>query len=193
MRSKVWNLKKFFPILIAASIFIVMLVAQMSIHGSSSSASKLNISAEMVQAYEANFSEITLTTTKSSVLNLSKVKQPIVILNFWASWCRPCISEFKTLKQLVSKYGGEKLLVLGVNNDTDDQLKLIQSTEDKLKLNFESVADIEGKITSKFFINEIPASIVYYKGLVIHFKNSEFDFMSKSFIELLDSKLSEVK
>ena len=74
MRSKVWNLKKFFPILIAASIFIVMLVAQMSIHGSSSSASKLNISAEMVQAYEANFSEITLTTTKSSVLNLSKVK-----------------------------------------------------------------------------------------------------------------------
>lgn len=193
MGSKVLKLKKFFPILTALGIFVFMLVAQMSLHGTSSSASKLNISTEMVQAYEANFAELKLETTKNSKHKLSTAEQPIVILNFWASWCRPCISEFETLKRLVSKYGPSQLLVIGINNDSDDQLKEIKIVEKKLGLNFESVADVDGKITSKFFINEIPASIVFHKGRVIHFENKEFDFMGKSFLKLIDSKLSEAK
>ncbi|MCO4752923.1 MAG: TlpA family protein disulfide reductase [Bacteriovoracaceae bacterium] len=169
----------------------MLLVAQMSLHGNSSSASKLSISTEKVQSYQVNYANLTLETTKGTQHKLSNVKQPIVILNFWASWCRPCLSEFETLKKLVDKYGPEKILVLGVNNNSENQKKEIKQTEDKLALNFESVADKDSEITSKFFINEIPASIVFHKGKVIHFENREFDFMNKKFIALLDLKLAE--
>lgn len=188
LRSKV---KQFLPIILAALAFAALLIAQMSIHGTSSSASGIGIANEKAQAYQAKFDELKLETTKGSKHDFSNLSQPIVILNFWASWCRPCLSEFETLKKFVKKFGPDKVLVVGINNDATDTLKAIKKIEDKLELNFESVADSDSKIAEDFFINEIPSSIVFHKGKVIHFENREFDFMDKKFLALIEKKLSE--
>ncbi|MEX1099489.1 MAG: TlpA disulfide reductase family protein [Bacteriovoracaceae bacterium] len=185
-----FKIKKFFPLLLSILAFIALLIAQMSIHGTSSSAGKLNIGAEKAQAYEAKFGNLAFTTTKGTKLDFSKVSQPIVILNFWASWCRPCLSEFETLKKLVSKYGPEKVLVIGVNNDAENPKKAVKKVEKDLDLNFESMIDLDGSVAKDFFISEIPASIVFHKGKVVHFENREFDFMSKKFLGLIDQKLA---
>lgn len=189
MASNISKIKKFFPITTLIALFVALLVGQMSLHGTPSSASKLNIAAEKAQAYEANFGILELATTKGSKHKLAKATQPIVILNFWASWCRPCLSEFESLKQLVEKYGPDKILVVGVNNDSEQPKKAVRKVEKDLSLNFESVIDSDGKITNGFFISEIPASVVFHKGKVIHFENREFDFMSKEFLALIDQKL----
>lgn len=189
MASNISKIKKFFPLTIFIVVFVALLVGQMSLHGTPSSASKLNIAVEKDQAYEANFGFLELTTTKGSKHKLSETIQPIVILNFWASWCRPCLSEFESLKRLVDKYGADKILVVGVNNDSEQPEKAVRKVEKDLSLNFESVIDSDGKITNKFFISEIPASVVFHRGKVVHFENSEFDFMSKKFLALIDQKL----
>ncbi|MEX0799032.1 MAG: hypothetical protein WD025_06290, partial [Bacteriovoracaceae bacterium] len=59
-----------------------------------------------------------------------------------------------------------------------------------LDLNFESMIDLDGSVAKDFFISEIPASIVFHKGKVVHFENREFDFMSKKFLGLIDQKLA---
>lgn len=185
------KIKQFFPILAASAVFALLLVLQMSLHGTQSSAKGIGIANEKAQAFESNFSKLKLTTTKGSQHTLAEAKQPIIILNFWASWCRPCLSEFASLKKLVDKFGSDKLLVIGINNDSDNPKKAVMKTEKDLRLNFESSLDLDGSIANSFFINEIPASIVFHKGKVIHFENKEFDFMSEDFISLIEKKLSE--
>lgn len=183
------NAKKIFPLVLPVVLFVALLVTQMSIHGSSSSASRIELGNEKTQAYQARFAQLSLESTRGSKYKLSEVSQPIVILNFWASWCRPCLSEFRSLTKLIEKFGADKILVLGVNNDSEDQLKAIKKTENDLNLNFESVADKDSLITESFFINEIPASIVFHKGKVIHFENKEFDFMDKKFLAEIEKAL----
>jgi thiol-disulfide isomerase/thioredoxin len=126
-------------------------------------------------------------TTSGTKINL-KAKKGLVIVNFWASWCRPCVSEFKTLNKLKDKYQ-DKVFILGINNDEEEPRKKVAMIQSKYKLKFESLVDPKGNYASEFNILALPASIVYHNGKVIAFYNKEHDFMSDEFLELIDSHL----
>lgn len=60
---------------------------------------------------------------KGNPVRLSDYKGKWVIINYWATWCRPCIKEMAVLKKLYQKHK-KKLIVLGVSFDllTNDQI-----------------------------------------------------------------------
>lgn len=175
-------MKKFFPALAISFSFTILMVFQMTISGKESAANKIKDEKVKYSAFESVFSKMSVKTTKGTKIKMAKVKQPIVLLNFWASWCMPCISEFKTLKKFRDEFSADEVLILGVNNDDENPKKAIKKTEKDYQLNFESVVDIDSQLTSEFFISNIPASIVFHKGKVIHFTNEEFNFMDDNFI-----------
>jgi thiol-disulfide isomerase/thioredoxin len=190
------QMKKFLPAFIISIMFTVVLVTQMAVNGQSSNAAKVDENKAKYSVYEDQFSKTKLITTKKTEINLSKQKQPIIVLNFWASWCQPCLAEFQTLKKFIKLFPKEDVLVIGINNDDENPKRAIKKTEKDLKLNFESTIDTDSKITSSFLVEKIPASIVFYKGKVIHYVNEEFDFMNAKFthkIKMLLKKSSTKK
>lgn len=184
-------MKKISPWFIVLGLFLIVYIGQIFIVGPYSSASKLDKDNEKIVIFESLYEKLNFTTTRGTTYNLAQHKDKIVILNFWASWCQPCLAEFASLKKLVEKYPKDKLLVIGINNDEEDAFKAIVKTEKKLNLNFESVIDNNSTTTSKFFISAIPASIAFYKGKVIHYVNKEFNFMDQSFLETLDKAIEQ--
>jgi thiol-disulfide isomerase/thioredoxin len=136
--------------------------------------------------YEGLLKTLKVTTTKSSLIEGSKIKQPIIIINFWASWCRPCISEFSSLNKLIAKIGKDKIFVLGINNDSEDGKKTILKTEKKYSLAFESIREDKYNLTDKFSVTSIPASFVYKNGKLHKIIDKEFDFMGKDFVDSLE-------
>jgi len=175
-------MKKFFPAIALTSLFALMLVIQMIFNGPESSAEKVSIKEAKYSSYETIFESMKLQTTKGTVVSAEKLKGKVVILNFWASWCRPCVSEFATLNKLIQKVNSKDLVVIGINNDDEYPEKEIKKIEKKYKLKFESVNDMKFNVTNKFRIQKIPASIVFKDGKVIFFSNEEFDFVEESFV-----------
>jgi len=185
------QMKKFFPAFIISILFTVILVTQMAINGQSSNASKVDKNKAKYSVYEDQFSKTKFITTKKTEINLIKQKQPIIVLNFWASWCQPCLSEFETLKKFTEQFSKEDVLVVGINNDDETPKKAIKKTEKDLELNFESIIDSSSNVTSSFLVEKIPASIVFYNGKVIHYVNEEFDFMNKKFLYKIKKLLKD--
>jgi len=70
------------------------------------------------QAPSFSLTSLDGTTVKSSTL-----KGSVVVLNFWATWCQPCMSEIPELKQMAA---GSKVKVIGIALDQDGE-KTIKS------------------------------------------------------------------
>lgn len=180
--------KKLIPVLLFIMAFTGFLSTQILWDNFNSNAQLVDGDKQKHAVYETNFQTLKLTTTKNSIIELKNEKTPIILLNFWASWCVPCLKEFPSLVQFQDKYKG-KVKVIGINGDTEDAAELIRKTEGKYKLNFESVVDANEAIAQKFLIQTYPVSIIYHKGKVIYVNKKLHNFMDAEFLSLIDEAL----
>ena len=63
--------------------------------------------------------EIAFTATDGSAVDVQKMKGKVILLDFWASWCGPCIASFPEVIELYTAYHPKGLEILGINLDKD--------------------------------------------------------------------------
>jgi thiol-disulfide isomerase/thioredoxin len=180
--------KKLIPVLLFIMAFTGFLSTQILWDTFNSNAEQVALDKQKHSVYETNFQALNLTTTKNTTIELRKDPTPIIVLNFWASWCVPCLKEFPSLIEFQEKYKG-KVKVIGINGDTENSLELIRKTESKYRLNFDSVVDANEAISEKFMIRTYPVSIVFHQGKVIYVNNRIHNFMDSEFLALIDDSL----
>lgn len=54
-----------------------------------------------------------------SHLDLSQLDGKVVLLDFWASWCKPCRRSFPWMNDMQARYGDDGLVIVAVNVDND--------------------------------------------------------------------------
>jgi thiol-disulfide isomerase/thioredoxin len=55
-------------------------------------------------------------SSKDGLENLSNLKGQVVVLDFWATWCGPCVSSFPQVRELTAHYAGSSVAVVGVTS-----------------------------------------------------------------------------
>ena len=63
----------------------------------------------------------TVTTDNGRTVSLSNFGGKLLVLNFWASWCQPCVEETPSLSAFAKQYGDRGVVVLAVSVDKDPQ------------------------------------------------------------------------
>lgn len=96
------------------------------------------------------------TSFDGETISLAQLRGRPVFLNFWASWCIPCIEEAPDLRSTYERFKGTDLVMLGVNSQdfrTDAERYL-----NRHRLEYESVRDPSGKISSSYGVRAFPES-----------------------------------
>lgn len=129
--------------------------------------------------YEKNYRELEMETLARKKIKMEGLGSKIVILNFWASWCIPCLEEIPSMIKLAQKYKPQELMFVMVNTDEENQLKNIAKTQRKFQFSesFIFVPDNKFKIADKFKFSAIPVTVIYKEGKVIYFSNGPVDFL----------------
>ena len=116
--------------------------------------------------------EINLQTPDGKSLALSSMKGQVVMLDFWASWCRPCRAENPNVVKLYNKYHGKGFEVLGVSLDKDKDPWLQAIATDGLT--WKHVSDLQGWQSSAardYSVTSIPMTFLLDKEGKIIGKN----------------------
>jgi thiol-disulfide isomerase/thioredoxin len=93
-------------------------------------------------------------------LTLADYKGKIVLLNFWATWCAPCVKEMPSLDRLQADMGKDRFVVLPLSLDGPSRAKVAPFYADKKLANLGVYFDKSKKAMQALGISILPTSIL---------------------------------
>lgn len=92
----------------------------------------------------------------------------VLVLNFWATWCAPCIEEFPELNRFAAEHAKDGVVVFGVSIDKNEKLyrQFLQSVQPS----FPTTRDPEAGIAASYGTFRFPETYVIDKNGKVAFK-----------------------
>lgn len=110
---------------------------------------------------------ITLTDANGNAFTVADYRGQVTIINFWASWCRPCVKEIPSLNRLKQAMQGKPFRLISINfaesaADINDFLKMVD-------VDFPVLLDLDGRIAGQWKVFAFPSTFVIGPDGQIHF------------------------
>jgi thiol-disulfide isomerase/thioredoxin len=122
-------------------------------------------------------------------IELEKIKGKVTLIDFWASWCKPCRIENPSLVRLYKEYHSKGLEIISVSLDRESQKQFWIKAIEKDQLNWYNVSNLkfwQDPIAQLYGVNSIPATfIIDAKGVLIA-KRLRGQQLEQKIKELLD-------
>jgi thiol-disulfide isomerase/thioredoxin len=133
--------------------------------------------------------KFTLTKLDGAPLKLDEYRGKIIVMNFWATWCGPCMTEMPLFEKTIAKYKADKDVVF-LAITTDEDRELVAPFLKQYKFNL-PVAHAE-YLNDHFAISSIPTTIILDRKGEIAFRQTGFN-SREDFVEVLSEKIEDAK
>ena len=137
------------------------------------------------------YRDFTATLTDGSEFTLSDHEGKVILLNFWATWCGPCVGEMPAFEKLQETYG-EDLVLLAVNSGEDEGT--VTSFLEKNGYTFPVALVPEYAVAMLYPTDGIPYTVIIGtdgKVAVTQVGAGDADTMYAHYSELIDGLLEE--
>ena len=98
-----------------------------------------------------------------TTFKLSELTGKILVINFWASWCNPCVEEFPSMIKLVDRYHSGLTVVAVATDDDRKDIEAFLKVYHLPKPGFEVVWDKKKTVMNSYGIEKVPESFLVGK------------------------------
>jgi peroxiredoxin len=99
-----------------------------------------------------------LKTIAGDTVKLQDLRGKVVLLDFWASWCGPCMMAMPEIEKIHQEFAGKSVMVIGVNQR--DDAEAAQEAVDSKGITFTQVLDTDGAVGDAFGVTGIPHTVL---------------------------------
>jgi|GEM_PF-138451 len=111
-----------------------------------------------------------VTTISGETTSLEALRGQIVLINFWGTWCGPCIREMPDLQEVYEQYGDEGFTILALATRGDTETDVIDF-RDEHELTFTLIVDEGDVINDRYGVINRPSTFVVDQNGVIVFRH----------------------
>ena len=139
-------------------IFIYLILPSSSYAIQQPNLKNLIIHKDPIKLEKINFKNI-----NNETINLNEFENSLIIINFWATWCAPCIEEMPSLNRLQANPVFNNLQIIPINVGRDNVEKS-KNFYKKLKINnLEIYFDKDVELANKFLLRGLPTTVFINK------------------------------
>ncbi len=107
--------------------------------------------------------DFTLYDLEENEVSLSSLKGKVVVLDFWATWCGPCIASFPAMKEAMDKYENDQdvqFLFVDTMESVEDKKQNALDFLAKMNLPFRVLLDLDDELARAFHVDMIPTKFI---------------------------------
>lgn len=111
----------------------------------------------------------------------------VLVLNFWATWCAPCVQEIPSLNEFQKRFAKDGVVVVAVSIDKNP--KKYRAFLDRIHVAFETTRDPTADLSAKYGTFQYPETYIIKDGRIMRkFANAE-DWTSDDMTQYVQSLL----
>jgi peroxiredoxin len=130
----------------------------------------------------------TLRDLSGSEASLSSHRGKVVLINFWATWCKPCKNEMPSFNSLFNRFKDKGFIVLGIS--IDKSKKPVQKFLNKIPVDFPILLDSDIVVAKAYKVYAYPTTFLVDRDGVLSEKFiGEKDWLHSEMIELIERYL----
>jgi peroxiredoxin len=112
--------------------------------------------------------DIALPLLTGETINLASLKGKVVLVNFWATWCGPCLMEMPSMQRLYQQYQRDNFEILAVATDFEGA-PIVKPYVNRLRLTFPILLDPQMQVNDLYKVTGIPTSLIIDRdGIITH-------------------------
>lgn len=135
-----------------------------------------------------NAPKFTVNTDQGKTVSRSNFGGKLLVLNFWASWCQPCLQEMPSLDRFARHFAGQGVTVLAVSVDRSE--KRYRDLLDRVKPTFLTARDPEANLSASYGTYLVPETyIIDRNGKVVYKEAAARDWTDPAFLNYFRSLL----
>ncbi len=93
-------------------------------------------------------------------LRLSDLRGQVVLLNFWATWCKPCEDEMPAMERLYRGLRDSGFQLIAVSADIEGDLAVVREFRDRMAISFPIALDPEKRVSQRYQTMGFPESLL---------------------------------
>jgi len=132
--------------------------------------------------------DFSITADDGRTITASNFGGKLLLLNFWATWCAPCIEELPSLDQFQRQFANSGLVVLGVSADKDE--KAYRRFLSRVNVSFLTARDPANKISADYGTFQYPESyLINRDGKVVMKVINATNWVDEKMLSFVKSQL----
>jgi cytochrome c biogenesis protein CcmG/thiol:disulfide interchange protein DsbE len=100
-------------------------------------------------------------TLEGTTLSIEALEKRPVLVNFWATWCQPCVQELPILQRIADRYEDDGLAVVGINIDIEARQSAAQQMLRQASVRFPNFGDPDEIRARGYVSTGIPVSVLF--------------------------------
>ncbi len=124
--------------------------------------------------------KIRLSDLKGQAISLKQYQGKTVFINFWATWCKPCIGEMPSIAAAQNNLQNKKIIFLLASNESAEQIEEFSNSRD-YKFNYVRIENSE-----EMNVQTLPATFIFNsKGNLVFSETGSRKWNDKNNIDLI--------